>query len=85
MLAAGAGNSAVLNAKRQKLVESDFSPHFSVGAIHKDLEYLKEMAASLRHEPVMGEAARRLFGKAAKEGLRDKDLSAVIEIMSKKR
>ena len=73
----------VLNAKRQKLIDNDFSPHFSVGAIHKDLEYLKQMTTQLKLDPVMAEAARRLFNKAEKSGLRDLDLSAVIKSMSK--
>jgi 3-hydroxyisobutyrate dehydrogenase len=83
ILAAGAGNSAVMNAKRQKLIDGDYSPQFSVGAIHKDLEYLKQMATSMKLEPVMAEAVRRIFNKADKAGDRDLDLSAVIKSMSK--
>lgn len=84
ILAAGAGNSGVLNAKRQKLVDSDFAPHFTVGAIYKDLEYLKEMATALDLNPQMAEAARRLFEGAEQAGLRDSDLSAVIQAIGKK-
>jgi 3-hydroxyisobutyrate dehydrogenase len=81
ILGAGAGNSGVLNAKKQKLIDSDFSPHFSVGAIHKDLEYLKQLTAELKQDQVMAQAARQLFAAAEKSGLRDEDLSAVIKIV----
>ncbi len=83
ILAAGAGNSGVLNAKRQKLIDSDFAPHFAVGAIHKDLEYVKEMAEDLNLNPQMAEAARRLFEAAELAGLKDSDLSAVIQAIGK--
>lgn len=83
ILATGAGNSAVLNAKRQKLIDNDFTPHFSVGAIRKDLEYLKQMAADLKQPLSIGESARKLFQAAEKVGLGDDDLSAVIKTMTK--
>ena len=38
----------VLNAKREILLNSDFSPQFSAALIHKDLHYLQDLAKSLR-------------------------------------
>ena len=38
ILSAGAGNSAVLTAKKEKLISEDFDTHFSVALIDKDLE-----------------------------------------------
>ncbi len=40
ILASGAGNSGVLNAKREKLLKDDFSTQFSSALIYKDLHYL---------------------------------------------
>ncbi|PWB76332.1 NAD(P)-dependent oxidoreductase [candidate division GN15 bacterium] len=85
ILASGAGNSMVLNAKRQKLVDNDFSPHFSVAAIHKDLRYLSEMIHTFSARGVIGEAAEKLFEKAEQQGLGEKDLSAIIESIRKQR
>ncbi len=85
ILASGAGNSAVLNAKRQKLIDRDFSPHFSVAAIHKDLRYLSEMVQSLGAQGAVGRTAEELFGIAEQHGLGEKDLSAVSETMRRGR
>ena len=81
VLASGAGNSAVLNAKRQKLIDRDFSPHFSVAAIHKDLRYLSEMIQTLGAKGAVGESAEKLFKIAEGHGLGAMDLSAVYEIL----
>ncbi len=40
----GAGRSLVLSAKKAKFLNEDFSPHFSVKNMLKDLDYLSEMA-----------------------------------------
>lgn len=81
ILASGAGSSTVLNAKRQKLIENDFSPHFSVAAIHKDLRYLAEMIRSFGHEGGISRAAEDLFEIAEEKGLGAGDLSAVIKVL----
>jgi 3-hydroxyisobutyrate dehydrogenase len=43
VLSYGAGKSAILENKKEKLIKKDFSPHFSVSLIRKDLLYLKEI------------------------------------------
>jgi 3-hydroxyisobutyrate dehydrogenase and related beta-hydroxyacid dehydrogenases len=43
VLSYGAGKSAILENKKEKLIKRDFSPHFSVSLIRKDLLYLKEI------------------------------------------
>jgi 3-hydroxyisobutyrate dehydrogenase len=83
ILASGAGNSAVLNAKRQKLIDFDFSPHFSVSAIHKDLRYLAAMVQAFGRDGEMSGAAERLFKIAEERGLGSMDLSAVYQIFKK--
>ena len=81
ILASGAGSSAVLNAKRQKLIENDFSPHFSVAAIHKDLRYLAEMIQAFGMEGSVSGSAERLFRVAENKGLGESDLSAIVKIL----
>jgi len=82
ILAAGAGQSAVLNAKRNKLLDSDFSPHFSVATIHKDLAIVADLFARYGMKEIMGPAARAAFGAAKTAGLADSDLSAVYRIFA---
>jgi 3-hydroxyisobutyrate dehydrogenase len=81
ILAAGAGNSAVLNAKRQKLIDGDFSPHFSIGAIHKDLVYLEDMVDQSGKALTMGAIAEELFRQAKTQGLEQEDLSSVYLVL----
>ena len=85
ILASGAGNSDVLNAKRQKLINGDFSPHFSVAAIHKDLRYLSEMIQTLGSESVISQSPEKLFRLAEEQGLGANDLSAVYEAIRSER
>ena len=80
ILAAGAGQSAVLNAKRSKLLDGDFSPHFSVATIHKDLVIVADLFAHYGMNEIMGPAARAAFGAAATAGLAEMDLSAVFKL-----
>ena len=83
ILLAGAGNSGVLSAKRQKLTEDDYSPHFSVAAIHKDLGYLSELAQQVRVTLAMSAQAEQLFKEAERMGFGQSDLSAVYRIMKR--
>jgi 3-hydroxyisobutyrate dehydrogenase len=82
VLALGAGNSAVLNGKREKLLNLDFSPHFSVSAIVKDLRYLNEFAAAGSMTSDFCLHALRAFMTAAERGLGEQDLSAVYRVFS---
>ncbi len=84
ILAAGAGNSAVLNAKRQKLLSEDFSPHFSVAAIHKDLRYLGDLLAEMNRSGDLRTTVEALYSEAISNGMGNEDLSAVIGLLSKK-
>ena len=81
LLEAGAGNSMVLSAKKAKLLENDFSPHFSVGAIFKDLHYMQDLAKQMGRPAFTGSTAKELFAMAIKQGLEDEDFSAVYEAL----
>lgn len=85
ILAAGAGNSAVLNAKRQKLLSEDFSPHFSVAAIHKDLRYLGDLLAEMNVDSRLQPASEAIYSAASEAGLGAMDLSAVLRSINSKR
>ncbi len=85
ILTVGAGSSAVLNAKRQKLLNEDFSPHFSVGAIHKDLRYVEDLLKELSVDSDLQQAAKAIFGKASDADLADLDLSAIYQTIAKQK
>ncbi len=82
ILGSGAGESAVLAAKREKLRQEDFSPQFSVKAILKDLRYLGYLLGALGTTSVLQRPLEELYGRAAGEGLGDLDLSAVLRLMN---
>ena len=81
IFAAGAGNSMVLNAKREKLIKEDFSTHFSSALIYKDLHYLQDLAKTLRRPLFTGSAVKELFGMTLSEGIDDLDFSGVYEVL----
>ncbi len=83
ILGAGAGNSGVLNAKRQKLMESDFSPHFSAALIHKDLGYLEELARELKHPSRLAPVVRELFGETFAADRQHEDFSVLFDILKR--
>lgn len=83
ILGAGAGNSTVLSGKREKLLREDFSPHFTVAAIHKDLRYLTDLAATVQRKLPMVDATREIFTRAMKAKLGDLDFAAVYQMYRK--
>jgi 3-hydroxyisobutyrate dehydrogenase len=81
LLASGAGNSGVLNAKRQKLLDEDFSPHFSAALVYKDLHYMQDLARALGRPDFMGSLAKELYGLAYLDGLEDQDFSVIYAVL----
>ncbi len=81
ILSAGAGNSMVLNAKREKLLKEDFSTHFSSALIYKDLHYLQDLARSLRRPLFTGSTAKELFGMTFSKNLDSQDFSGIYRIL----
>jgi 3-hydroxyisobutyrate dehydrogenase len=81
ILASGAGNSAVLNAKREKLLKEDFSPHFSSALIYKDLHYVQDLARSMKRPLFTGSITKELFGMALAKHLDTLDFSVIYKIM----
>jgi 3-hydroxyisobutyrate dehydrogenase len=79
----GAGKSLVLEAKKEKLLKEDYSPHFSVGLIHKDLTYAVDIAHKNKYPLFLTSVTRELFNSAKAYGLEDEDFSAVLEIFKK--
>ena len=81
ILAAGAGNSGVLNAKRQKLLDENFDVHFSAAAIYKDLHFLQDLARELKRPLFTGSTAKEIFALAAAKNLEKMDFSVVYKVL----
>lgn len=73
----GAGRSAVLDAKREKLLKGDFCAHFRTSLMARDLECLKELASSMNAPVFMASVAKELFTLAMAKGAADEDFSSV--------
>lgn len=81
ILGAGAGASAVLDAKRQKALDDDEEPHFSAALLHKDLHYLQDLARSLRRPLFVTAAVKELFALAFPRGLAERDVAVIFRIL----
>ncbi len=79
----GAGKSMVLDAKKEKLLNEDYTTHFSVDLIHKDLTYALDVANKLGIPTVMVANSRELYNSAKANNLGSLDFSAVLEIFKK--
>jgi len=83
ILGSAGGESLVMRAKAQKLKDRDWSPHFSVAMIRKDLRYLHELAESLGRVARTGEAGADIYDQAVAAGHGDDDFSAIADVASR--
>lgn len=81
ILASGAGNSGVLNAKRDKLLRDDFSPQFSSSLIYRDLQYLQELSFDLKKPLFTAAIIKELYGMTYPEGIEGLDFSALYKLL----
>jgi len=79
----GAGKSMVLDAKKEKLLNNDYSTHFSTGLIHKDLTYALDVANKLGVVSQFTAISREYYNSAKSNNLTDMDFSVVFEIFKK--
>jgi 3-hydroxyisobutyrate dehydrogenase len=84
ILSVGGGNSLVLNAKKTKLLEGDFSTHFSNALIYKDLHCLMDLAFSEKKPLFTGALVKELYAKAFADGLDQEDFSSIYKIFKTK-
>jgi 3-hydroxyisobutyrate dehydrogenase len=80
VLAEGGGKSLVLDAKRNKLLQRDYAPHFSVAMICKDLRFARELADELGRGFETGAVSLELFERAAQRGLAASDFASVVSL-----
>lgn len=80
ILGVGGGTSLVLNAKKQKLIDEDFSAHFSNDAINKDLHLLQDLAYSMKKPLYSAAIPKELFSKMKMMGKGDEDFSSIYQL-----
>ncbi|MCX8040950.1 MAG: NAD(P)-dependent oxidoreductase [Thermodesulfobacteriaceae bacterium] len=81
ILSAGAGRSAILEVKKPKLLEEDFSVHFSVDLMYKDLHYVQDLIKELKGCSLVTSVIKEVYGLARKKGLGEKDFSIVYKVL----
>ncbi|AGF78022.1 beta-hydroxyacid dehydrogenase, 3-hydroxyisobutyrate dehydrogenase [Desulfocapsa sulfexigens DSM 10523] len=84
ILSVGGGNSLVLNAKKMKLLEEDFSTHFSCALIYKDLHCLQDLAYEQKKTLFTGSVIKELYARTFEEGMDQEDFSAIYKLFKKK-
>lgn len=80
ILGVGGGQSLVLKAKTQKLIEEDFQAHFSNNAIYKDLHTLQDLAYSLNQPLYTAAVPKELFAKMKKDGKGEEDFCSIYQL-----
>jgi 3-hydroxyisobutyrate dehydrogenase len=83
ILSVGGGNSLVLNAKKMKLLEEDFSTHFSSALIYKDLHCLQDLAYEQKRSLATGATVKELYARTFEEGIDQEDFAAIYKLFNK--
>ncbi len=82
ILEEAAGKSAVLAAKREKLLTEDFAPHFSAASMHKDLHHIGQLAFEVGVPLPAAAAVRELYGAAIARGLGEEDVTVLCRVLA---
>ena len=80
VLESGAGKSYLLEVKKKKLLESDYSVHFSVDLIHKDLHYAEDMVKGLGAFSFSLQNVKNAYALAKYLGMGSEDFSVLVEL-----
>jgi len=80
ILNVGGGQSLVLKAKTQKLLDEDFSAHFSNNAINKDLHLLQDLAYNMKLPLYSAAMPKELFSKMKNLGDGEEDFSSIYKL-----
>ncbi|MCU0574350.1 MAG: NAD(P)-dependent oxidoreductase [Syntrophobacteraceae bacterium] len=81
ILNVGGGQSLVLNAKRAKLLNEDFSTHFSNALIYKDLHCLQDLANEEKHPLFTCAVTKELYARTFAAGIDGLDFSSIFRLL----
>jgi 3-hydroxyisobutyrate dehydrogenase len=79
MLTAGSPGSPIVKLISARMAASDYTPHFALELLDKDVRYALAEGARLGVELSTAQAARRRLREAIEQGYGARDMSAVIE------
>jgi len=80
VLVESAGSSWVLETWGDRYIEEDHEPGFEITLQHKDLRLMTEAAVELDVPVPIGAAAMQKYVEAKREGLADRDVTAVFQL-----
>lgn len=84
LLSTGAGDSKVLNLKKDKLINEDFSPQFDIKTLVKDLHYLNSLSYDLNQPAALSSLVKELYTMAGSKGNFEDDFAAIFKFMKNK-
>lgn len=84
LLTGGAPGSPLVKAISTRIIQSDYSPHFRLRLMAKDLTFAMKVAAGLSLDLRTGRAALDICQRGLDMGLGDEDMAAVIEPLRRK-
>jgi 3-hydroxyisobutyrate dehydrogenase len=80
VVAAGSGNSAMVDLKAEAMLAGDYDPLFKLDHMLKDVRHCLREARELGVELDLAAVAERLYVAASGAGLGDSDFAAVMEV-----
>jgi 3-hydroxyisobutyrate dehydrogenase-like beta-hydroxyacid dehydrogenase len=80
VMAAGSGNSAMLQLKAGPMLEHDFDPLFKLEHMLKDVRHCLREAEALGVRLPQAEEAERLYSEADERGEGERDFAAIVLI-----
>ncbi|MDW7773524.1 MAG: NAD-binding protein [Desulfobulbaceae bacterium] len=84
ILSVGGGNSLVLNAKKKKLLEEDFSAHFTSALLVKDLHCLQDLGYVHGLPLFTAAVTREMYARTCESGFAHEDFSAIYKFFQGK-
>jgi 3-hydroxyisobutyrate dehydrogenase-like beta-hydroxyacid dehydrogenase len=75
--------SALTDAKKDKILEREYSPNFSVQHMYKDLKLIIQLAEKISQPIPQTKTLLKSYEKVSKMGLASSDFAAVIELLRK--
>lgn len=77
----GAPGSGILTAMSERMTRRTYEVNFLLRLMAKDIRYAHSAAADLGVDLLSSSAAQELFRRAEEQGLGEKDMSAVVEVV----
>jgi 3-hydroxyisobutyrate dehydrogenase len=84
-LKSGAAGSGILNAMTDRMTARTYEVNFLLRLLNKDLRYAQSAAAEHGVALTTGATTEKLFDAAEQQGLGEKDMSAVVEVLRTKK